>query len=147
MDCDPLIPRQTAYRSEFNHFLKTSVEAVDLQVLLDCKPRVIESMIIGHIERLRDLEKLSYWTIQMHCAAIFHFFEMNFFEMNDVNLNAKKIKRFLPPDKSDHSNRPTHCREEINQILSKCDIRQDLKSLSCLWPQQIYVLMDYQGCA
>jgi hypothetical protein len=103
MDCDPLIPRQTAYRSEFNHFLKTSVEVVDLQVLLDCKPRVIESMIIGHIERLRDLEKLSYWTIQMHCAAIFHFY---FFEMNDVNLNAKKIKRFLPPDKSDHSNRP-----------------------------------------
>lgn len=113
-----------------------------MQVLLDCKPGVIESMIIGHIERLRDVEKLSYWTIQMHCAAIFHFFEMN-----DVNLNAKKIKRFLPPDKSDHSNRPTHCREEINQILSKCDIRQDLKSLSCLWPQQIYVLMDYQGCA
>jgi hypothetical protein len=106
MDCDPLIPRQTAYRSEFNHFLKTSVEVVDLQVLLDCKPRVIESMIIGHIERLRDLEKLSYWTIQMHCAAIFHFFEMNFFEMNDVNLNAKKIKRFLPPDESDHSDRP-----------------------------------------
>jgi hypothetical protein len=100
MDCDPLIPRQTAYRSEFNHFLKTTVEAVDLQVLLDCKPGVIESMIIGHIERLRDVEKLSYWTIQMHCTAIFHFFEMN-----DVNLNAKKIKRFLPPDESDHSNR------------------------------------------
>ena len=58
MDCDPLIPRQTAYRSEFNHFLKISVEAVDLQVLLDCKPGVIESMIIGHIERLRDVEKL-----------------------------------------------------------------------------------------
>ena len=101
MDCDPLIPRRTAYRSEFNHFLKTSVEAVDLQVLLDCKPGVIESMIIGHIERLRDVEKLSYWTIQMHCADIFHFFEMN-----DVNLNAKKIKRFLPPDESDDSDRP-----------------------------------------
>jgi hypothetical protein len=101
MDCDPLIPRQTAYRSEFNHFLKTGVEAVDLQVLLDCKPGVIESMIIGHIERLRDVEKLSYWTIQMHCADIFHFFEMN-----DANLNAKKIKRFLPPDESDHSDRP-----------------------------------------
>lgn len=34
---------------------------------------------------------------------------------------------------------PTHCREEINQILSKCDTRQDLKSLSCLWPQQIRI--------
>lgn len=100
---------------------------------------MIESMIIGHIERLRDVEKLSYRTIQMHCAAIFHFFELNFFELNDVSLNAKKIKRFLPPDKSDHSNRPTHCREDINQILSKCDIRQDLKSLSCLWPQQIRI--------
>jgi len=71
---------------EFNHLLKTTVEAVDLQVLLDCKPGVIESMIIGHIERLRDVEKLSYWTIQMHCETTFHFFEMN-----DVNLNTKKI--------------------------------------------------------
>lgn len=100
MDCDPLIPRQTVYQSEFNYFLKTSVEVVDLQVLLDCKPRIIESIIIGHIERLRDVEKLSYRTIQLHCAAIFHFFEMN-----DVNMNAKKIKRFLPPDESDHYNR------------------------------------------
>ena len=87
MDYDPLILRQSVYQPEFNHFLKTSVEVMDLQVLLNCKPRIIESIIIVHIERLRNVEKLSYWTIQMHCAVILHFFEMN-----DVSLNAKRSK-------------------------------------------------------
>jgi hypothetical protein len=105
---------KTAYRLAFTHFIKTTVKNEDLQALLDYKPRVIESKIIGHIEHLRYVEKLSYWTIQVHCAAIFHFFEMN-----DVSINRRKIKRFLPPDESEHSDRH-YTVGEIGRILGKC---------------------------
>jgi hypothetical protein len=81
----------------FNHFLKVIVKSQDLSALLDYKPTVIEAKIISHIEHLRDVQKLPYWTIQVHYSAIFHFFGMN-----DVNLNMRKIKRFLPQDESAH---------------------------------------------
>ena len=107
-------PTPNKLRLAFNHFIKTTV-----RTLLDYKPSVIESKIISHIEYLKDVQKLSYWTIQVHCSAILHFFGMN-----DVNLNARKIKRFLPQDESDHySNDRPYYVNEIQQILSKCDIR------------------------
>lgn len=55
----------------------------------------------------------------MHLSAIFHFFELN-----DYNLNRRKVKRFLPEDESEHyaKDRP-YSIQEIEQILSKCDVR------------------------
>jgi integrase len=116
-----------AYRLAFNRFLKVTINIDSkyddlnaLRVLLDYKPSVIESKIIDHIIHLRDGQKLSYWSLQVHCAAIFHFFV----KMNDVNLNTRKIKRFLPQDESDHySNDRPYSPNEISQIMSKCDIR------------------------
>ena len=87
--------------------------------MLDYKPSVIESKIIDYIEHLKE-RKLSYSAIQVSCSAIFHFFDIN-----DVNLNTRKIKRFLPQDESDHYStldRP-YSVDEIERILSKCDIR------------------------
>jgi integrase len=107
----------SAYRLTFNHFLDQTVHTHDLQVMLDYSPRIIESMIIEHVKHLRDVEKLSHKSIQVHCAAIFHFFDMN-----DVILNRRKIKRFLPPDESSPSDR-AYSHEEIVKILSKCDER------------------------
>jgi integrase len=106
------------YRSAFNNFLKTTVKNQDLRVLLDYKPSVIESKIISHIERLKE-RNLSRSTIIMYCAAIFHFFEIN-----DVNINTRKIKRFIPKDESDRylTDRP-YSVDEIKLILDKCDIR------------------------
>lgn len=90
----------------------------ELRSLLDYKPGVIESKIIDYIEYLKT-RKLAYSTIQGYCASIFYFFEIN-----DVNLNTRKIKRFLPQDESENISydRP-YSVNEIERILTKCDVR------------------------
>lgn len=108
-----------AYRLAFDHFVKTTLKNGDIQALLDTKQNVIESKIIDHITSLKDVQRLTYLSIQVHLSGIFHFFEMN-----DYHLNTKKIKRFLPEDESDHyaRDRP-YSVKEIEKILSRCDIR------------------------
>ena len=113
---------QRVYRSVFNGFLKfinayNKNNNPNLQGLIDLKSTVIESKIISYLEYLRDTKHLSYFTIQTHCAAIFHFFEMN-----DIPLNVKKIRRFLPENESNHYDRP-YSIPEIQQLLDKADIR------------------------
>jgi site-specific recombinase XerD len=106
------------YRHAFKHFVQITVKNDDLQALIDTKPSVIESKIISHIEYLKDVKKLKYWSIQVYCAAILHFFEMN-----DVSLNTKKIKRFLPCDEGHYNQDRPYSINEIQQILDKCDVR------------------------
>jgi hypothetical protein len=90
----------------------------ELKSLLDYEPGVIESRVIDYIEYLK-IRKLTYSTIHGYCAAIFHFFEIN-----DVNLNIRKIKRFLPQDEFENiSNDRPYSVNEIAQILAKCDVR------------------------
>ena len=123
-----------AYRQAFNDFLRyignknhnenqfhhdQHPDPQELRTLLDYKPSVIESKIIDYIEYLKLRKLSSYSTIQVHCSGIVHFFDIN-----DVNLNKRKIKRFFPQNESDHyfTDRP-YSIKEIESILSKCDIR------------------------
>ena len=119
-----------SYRNAFNHFLSITFEIQSqskqnlyqnqqyLRTLLDYKPSVIESRIIDYVDYLKS-RKLAYPTIQARCAAIFHFFEMN-----DVNLNTRKIKRRFPQDESENmiNDRP-YSVNEIELILPQCDVR------------------------
>jgi hypothetical protein len=86
-----------AYRLAFNHFLKVTVQNDNLRALLDAKPSVIESKIIKHLIYLKDVRKLSYWTIQVHCSAM-----LRFFSMNDVNNLDRVVGN---PDKEQMSHR------------------------------------------
>ena len=43
--------------------------------------------------------------------------------MNDVVLNSKKIKRFLPADEGHYQGDRPYSIKEIELLLSKCDIR------------------------
>ena len=43
---------------------------------------------VTYLEYLRDVRKLSFWSVQVHYSAIHHFFEIN-----DVALNSRKSKR------------------------------------------------------
>lgn len=115
------------YRLTFNQFLRSSMTTTvvtknqqqqNLRTLLDYKPNVIESKIIDYIEHLKE-RKLSYSAIQVSCSAIFHFFDIN-----DVNLNKRKIWRFFPQDESNYysMDRP-YSVNEIEHILANCDIR------------------------
>jgi len=70
------------------------------------------------MEYLKEVKKLKYWSIQVYCAALLHFFEMN-----DVVLNTKKIKRFLPNDEGHYNQDRPYSTDEIVKILDKCDIR------------------------
>ena len=106
-----------AYRRNFNHFLDY-IKIHDLQVLLEYNPKIIESFIIDYIRHLRDIEKLSHMSIRVHIAAIFHFLDMNDFDLSSSN--KKKIKKFLPSDESTHDDR-YYTTKEISLILSKCD--------------------------
>jgi len=109
-----------AYRIAFNHFLDITIKSKDRRALLDTKQKVIEDKIIDHLTYLKDVERLTYRSILVHLSAIFHFFEINDYD----DLRRRKIKRFLPEDESDHyaRDRP-YSIKEIEQILSKCDIR------------------------
>ena len=104
---------KTNYCLAFGQFLRDGARTTDLQVLLDHKPKVIEQMIIGYIEQLRDKGR-SHKTITMHCAAVFYFFSMN-----DVVLNRRKIMRFVPPEESSQNNDNAYSVEEINQIIQQ----------------------------
>ena len=51
--------------------------------------------------------------------------------MNDYNLNTKKIRRFMPEEVADITDRP-YSVKEIEKILSKCDIRSRVHGINGL---------------
>ena len=51
----------------FNQFLRDGAHITDYQVLLDHTPRVLESMVIGYIEKLRNKGRADQ-TIKLNCA-------------------------------------------------------------------------------
>lgn len=106
------------YNQAFSDFIKTTVKHNDLRALLDTKPNVIEGKVIKHIEYLRDVRKLTCGSIQVYTSGILHFFEMN-----DVSLNIKKLKRFFPAEKYDNYKDRPYSPREIQQILDKSDVR------------------------
>lgn len=91
--------------------------------LLTENPRLIEDRVIGYVRFLDRVKHLARGTIAIAVCAIFHFFEMN-----DVLLNRRKIKRFLPEDNSTHDDR-AYTHEEIQQILFQCDERSRMMVL------------------
>jgi integrase len=88
--------------------------------LLDYDSKIIESFIINYVKHLKEKEKLQRMSIQVHLAAIFHFLEMNDFDLTFTS--KRKIKRFLPFDESTHSDRP-YTTDEISAIWEQCDER------------------------
>ena len=110
-----------AYQIAFNQFLKdgAKIKTSDLQVLLDHKPRVLEQMIIGYVENLRDKGK-AHRTIALHVAAILHFFVT----LNDVPLNKRKITRFIPPDDEEYAHLDkAYDIDDILRLYNAGDIR------------------------
>lgn len=106
------------YRLAFQTFLKETVKNQDLGALLDLKTSVIESKIISHIEYLKNI-KVKQSTIQTYVSGI-----CNFFSLNDIILNKRKINRFLPLDDDYDSirDRP-YSTDEISKILDKSGVR------------------------
>lgn len=106
------------YRLAFADFIKNIIKNNDLQTLLDTKPSVIENRIIKYVEYLKDERKLVRSTIHVNCSALF-----NFFKMNDVLINEKKIKKFYPSDSGHYSDDRPYSIPEIQQLLDNADVR------------------------
>ena len=111
---------QTAakYKIHFKQFLDF-IKIHDLEILLDLGKEAIQELVIRYTRSLRDNaeKKYSRSTVNTRIAAILYFFDNN-----DIELNRKKIRRYYPSDESVHDDR-LYTLEEIQQILSVCDLR------------------------
>jgi integrase len=80
--------------------------------------RLIESDIIKYIIHLKNIDKLGCGTIQGYLSAIEHFY----IHCADLNLNKKKISRYLPEPKKTADDRGYN-REEIAKMIESSDSR------------------------
>jgi hypothetical protein len=94
---------------QFLQFAQTDERTLAEEARTD--PRAVEALIINHIQYLAEKRELTHGSIKTHCFSIFHFLEMN-----DISLNTRKIRRFLPPDEGMREDR-TYTREEIASML------------------------------
>ncbi len=107
---------KASYQSAFRQF-KKYVGIEDERILINYKRSVIEQQIIRYIEKLAE-EGRAQMTIELHKAAIFHFFVT----LNDVVLNKSKISRFVPrQDDNDNDGYVldmAYTVEEIHRIMN-----------------------------
>lgn len=105
------------YKVLFDNFLDYC-QIQDPSVLLKENPRQLEDRIIGYVRFLATTKGRTRGSINNILSSIFHFFEMN-----DLLLNKRKIKRFLPPDRRATDRDRAYTHEEIQRILLNCDER------------------------
>lgn len=116
---------KASYASAFRQF-KKFMNIQDEHILASYKPTVIEQKVIRYIEMLAANGRRR-MTIEVHKAAILHFFEMN-----DIVLNKRKISRFIPENDNDNDDHNPLDRaytvEEIHRIINEgcSDLRSKL---------------------
>jgi site-specific recombinase XerD len=89
----------------------------DCVTLLALHPSLAEAQIIEYIIHLKDKGN-AYGSINVSLAAILHFYLMN-----DINLNRKKISRFLGKQSVKREKGKAYTKEQITNILRVCDER------------------------
>ncbi len=104
------------YRKTFPYFMKFCKVATYDDMLLFDKNR-LEGLVRDYIIHLRHDKKLAPASVSMYIAAITHFYEMN-----DVQINWKKLKKFKPRIRSVIEDRP-YTREQIKTLLNSCVLR------------------------
>jgi hypothetical protein len=105
-----------AYRIVFRLFIRHLQKQPE--ELLQQHPRTIQPQIIDYIRLLSEERHYQRGSINTPLCAIFHFYEMN-----DIILNKRKIKRFLQPDESTKQEDRAYTQKKIRQMLLKCDER------------------------
>jgi hypothetical protein len=82
-------------------------------MLLQEPPKLIQSRIIDFIVYMKDTKKLAPATIKSYVAAIRHFYDIN-----EIDLNWKKIQRFRGEFYNVVEDRP-YTREELEHYCQK----------------------------
>jgi integrase len=103
------------YRFHLKKYLDSMVPGQD--PLFQNDPRQIEQKIIEFIISMKQEERKGYFSIHNHVSAI-----LAFYSINDIVLNIKKIKKYIPPKKRANRDR-AYTHEEIHRLLDISDER------------------------
>ncbi len=90
---------------------------LSLEQILEKPTKTIEYELIDCIYDMKEKQGLSYSTLNVFVAAVLHFFEIN-----DVVLNRRKIKKFRGDNVNKYEYK-SYTHEEINSIVSLLDER------------------------
>ncbi|MGD9534837.1 MAG: hypothetical protein AB7V56_13850 [Candidatus Nitrosocosmicus sp.] len=90
---------------------------LSIEKILEKPTKTIEYELIDCLYDMKEKQKLSYSTLNIFVSAMFHFFEIN-----DVVLNRRKIKKFRGDNIAKYEYR-SYTHEEINEVLQLLDLR------------------------
>jgi integrase len=107
---------RTAYRTIFPYFMKfCKIDTYDAMLLIE--PKKLEGLIRDYIIYLREDRKVSSATVAAYSSAIAHFFEMN-----DVVINWKKLKKFKGKKRAVVEDVP-YTRDQIKIMIDLATLR------------------------
>jgi integrase-like protein len=110
--------RSDATRETYDYCLKRYFEFLNNKVQpMNQNIRLIESDIIKYVIYLKNTRKIAYSTISLYLNAITHYYTMN-----DININRKKINKYLGENQRKVQDR-AYTTEEIEKLLEFCDER------------------------
>lgn|SRR5215467_1447773 len=111
------------YRIWLVYFMKF-LKCTNYDDLLRIEPRKLEGLIRDYIVYMREDKRPAHATMSSRIAAISHFLHMN-----DVQINWKKIKKYMGKHRSIVEDRP-YQREEIKKLIELAPLRD--KAIICL---------------
>ena len=105
-----------AYRTVFPYFMKfCKIDTYDAMLLIE--PKKLEGLIRDYIIHLREDRKVSSATVAAYSSAITHFFEMN-----DVIINWKELKKFKGKKRQMVEDVP-YTRDQIKTMIDLASLR------------------------
>jgi len=106
------------YQRNFAYFMAyCKIADYDEMLSLANKPLVLEGIIRDYLVHLRNERKLSPGTVSTYTAPIIHFYEMN-----DVMIKWKKLKKFKAKHYNVIEDKP-YTREQINKLVDAATLR------------------------
>src|SRR3954469_20509521 len=100
------------YNRNFSYFMSyCKISDYDEMLSLAAKPTTLEGLIRDYLVYLRHERKLSPGTVSSYTAPIIHFYEMN-----DVMINWKKLKKFKAKHYNIIEDKP-YTREQIKTLV------------------------------
>ena len=107
---------KNGYRYSLRYFMRF-LKIDNYNDLLKIEPTKLEGIIRDFIVNMRQDRKLSPSTVSVRIAAIAHFFEMN-----DVDLRWKKLKKFKGKFRNIIEDKP-YTREQIKKLIDRAVLR------------------------
>jgi integrase len=112
---------KVSYQRYINDFL-AFYKITDIEIVKDWSPKLARQHLIDYVIHLRDFKRFPRGSINVHVAAVSHFFYM--IRDDATRIDMTKVRMELPPDESTHRDRP-YTVDEIRKMLSVCHRARD----------------------